>query len=546
MNIALAQINPVTGDFAGNIEKILDYTRKAKSLLADMVVFPELCICGYPPMDLLSYEGFVDENIRALRRIQKECPRDITVILGYADRNRLHKGKALRNRAAVIQNGTIIHTQAKSLLPTYDVFDETRYFEASDERRLFTAHNRKIGIAICEDIWWEKEITPGARYPVDPVREFADLGADIIISPSASPFHAGKPALRQSLLGRIGKTASLPVVYVNMVGGNDELIFDGNSMITDKSGALVYKAASFREDLVCVDIESAGPAEITLEEKYDEIEKALVLGIKDYVKKCGFHDVHLGLSGGIDSALVAVLAVKALGAEHVTAFSLPSRYSSEGSKTDAYELAENLSIACHTVPIENIFPQFLQALEPFFGGSEPDTAEENIQARIRGTLLMGYSNKRNSLLLTTGNKSELAVGYCTLYGDMSGGLAVIGDLLKTDVYGLCGHINSREHSIPEAILTKAPSAELRPDQKDQDSLPPYDILDPVLDYYLVQFKTAEEITALGFDADLVRGILKLVARAEYKRRQAPPVLKVSPKAFGSGRRMPIARELYEI
>jgi len=372
------------------------------------------------------------------------------------------------------------------------------------------------------------------------------LGADIIISPSASPFHSGKPSLRYSLLKRIGETAGLPVVYVNMTGGNDELLFDGNSMLTGGKGEMLYKSPSFTEDLSVVEVDGARPVKASFEERYEEIEKALVMGIRNYLGKCGFSDAHIGLSGGVDSALVAVLAVKALGPDHVTAFFLPSRYSSEGSRIDAYALAKNLGIRCNTVSIENIFPAYLEAMDPYFHGRPQDATEENIQARIRGNLLMAYSNKWNSLLLTTGNKSELATGYCTLYGDMSGGLAVIGDLLKTEVYGLCRYINNKEPLIPESILTKAPSAELKPNQKDQDTLPPYDVLDEILNHYLVGFKTVEEITTLGFDEDLVRSIIRLTARAEYKRRQAPPVLRVSPKAFGSGRRMPLARHMYEL
>jgi NAD+ synthase (glutamine-hydrolysing) len=440
-------------------------------------------------------------------------------------------------------DGRIIHTQAKTLLPTYDVFDEARWFEPAAARATVSFQGEKLGIAICEDIWWEGEPAPGLRYPVDPVAELLDAGATLILSPSASPFHADKPRIRLDLLSRIGKTSGVPVVYVNMVGANDNIIFDGQSMATSRDGKLVFMGKAFEEELAVVETDTTGPEVPLPQDRYAQIEGALVLGIKDYVRKCGFTRVHLGLSGGIDSALVAVLAVKALGAERVDVFGLPSRYSSTGSVEDARTLAANLGLTLRLMSIEDIFSSFLGTLEPVFAGAKPDITEENIQARIRGTLLMAFSNKLNSLLLTTGNKSELATGYCTLYGDMSGGLAVIGDLLKVEVYGLARAINAREHLIPESIIDKAPSAELRPDQKDQDSLPPYETLDAILQQYLVQNKSAADIAACGFDAALVRSVIGMVEKAEYKRRQAPPVLKVSPKAFGTGRRIPIARKL---
>jgi NAD+ synthase (glutamine-hydrolysing) len=544
MRIASGQINPTIGDFKGNCEKVLSFAARAREAGCSLVVFPELCLCGYPPMDLLEYELFVEENLKALRLVQNAAPKGIGIVVGYVDRNRARPGKGLLNAASILSDGRIIHTQAKTLLPTYDVFDEARWFEPAATRSIVPFQGEKLGIAICEDIWWEGEPAPGLRYSVDPVAELLDAGATLILSPSASPFHAGKPAVRLDLLSRIGTTSGVAVVYVNTVGANDNIIFDGQSMVTSKEGKLVFLGKPFEEELAVVDTDAAGPEVPLPADQFAQIEGALVLGIRDYVRKCGFTRVHLGLSGGIDSALVAVLAVKALGPEQVSVFGLPSRYSSEGSVKDARELAANLGLTLALLSIEEIFASFLRTLEPVFAGKKPDITEENIQARIRGTLLMAYSNKVNSLLLTTGNKSELATGYCTLYGDMSGGLAVIGDLLKTQVYGLANAINARGRLIPDAIIAKAPSAELRPDQKDQDSLPPYETLDAILEKYLVQSESAADIAACGFDAALVRSVIRMVEKAEYKRRQAPPVLKVSPKAFGTGRRIPIARKFF--
>ncbi len=544
MKVACGQINPIIGDFQGNSEKVIALSGQAAAAGCALAVFPELCLCGYPPMDLLEYEVFVEENLKALRRVQAGIPRGIGVVVGYVDRNRGRPGKGLLNVASLVFEGAILHTQAKTLLPTYDVFDEARWFESADARTVVSFGGERIGIAICEDIWWETEPAPGLRYPVDPVAELLDAGATLILSPSASPFHPGMPRVRFNLLSRIGKTSGVPVVYVNTVGANDNIIFDGQSMVTSSEGALVFLGKAFEEELASVDTASRGPTLAPPDDPEGQIEGALVLGVRDYVRKCGFRRVHLGLSGGIDSALVAVLAVEALGPDRVEVFGMPSRYSSEGSVSDARALAKALGIELRILPIEDIFGSFLRTLAPAFEGRSPDITEENIQARIRGTLLMAYSNKFNSLLLTTGNKSELATGYCTLYGDMSGGLAVIGDLLKVQVYAVARAINARSPLIPQAIIDKAPSAELRPDQKDQDSLPPYETLDAVLEKYLVKNMSAADITACGFDAGLVRSIISMVEKAEYKRRQAPPVLRVSPKAFGTGRRIPIARKFF--
>jgi NAD+ synthase (glutamine-hydrolysing) len=543
VKIGCGQIDPTIGDFSGNCEKVLSFSRRARESGCRLVVFPELCLCGYPPMDLLEYDSFIEQNLKALRRVQYEAPPDIGIVVGCVDRNRSRSGKALLNTVSLIAEGRIIHTQAKTLLPTYDVFDEARWFEPARERRTVSFGRERIGIAICEDLWWESEPAPGLRYPADPIAELLDAGATLIISPSSSPFHTGKMAVRLSLLSRIGKSSGVPAVYVNAVGANDGLIFDGRSMATSPDGRLVYLGAGFEEQLGIVDPRAPLPETALPDDVYGEIEGALTMGIRDYAAKCGFSRVHLGLSGGIDSALVAVLAVEALGAGKVEVFGLPSRYSSASSLTDARALAMNLGLELKVLSIEDIFGSYLKTLQPLFEGRTPDVTEENIQARIRGALLMAYSNKFNSLLLTTGNKSELAAGYATLYGDMCGGLAVIGDLLKTQVYGLARSINRRAPVIPEEIFTKPPSAELRPDQTDQDSLPPYETLDRILELFLIHNRSAEEISAEGLDPGLVRSVLLMVDKAEYKRRQAPPVLKVSPKAFGMGRRMPIARKL---
>jgi NAD+ synthase (glutamine-hydrolysing) len=542
MKVACGQINPTIGDFKGNAEKVITFAGKAKEAGCGLVVFPEMCLSGYPPLDLLEYDLFVEENLKALRHVQAAAPKGIGIVVGYVDRNRTRSGKGLVNVASLLLDGAILHTQAKTLLPTYDVFDEARWFEPADARTVVPFGGEKLGIAVCEDVWSDSEPAPGLHYPVDPIADLLDAGATLIVIINASPFHPDMPRTRLGLLSRIGKSSGVPAVYVNTVGANDNIIFDGQSMVTSSDGRLIFIGKAFEEELAVVDTAAAGPEVPLPPDPLLQIEGALVLGIKDYVRKCGFSRVHLGLSGGIDSALVAVLAVKALGAERVAVFGLPSRYSSEGSLTDARELAKNLGLTLKVIAIEEIFGAYLSTLAPVFEGRKPDIAEENVQARIRGTLLMAFSNKFNSLLLTTGNKSELATGYCTLYGDMSGGLAVIGDLLKVQVYALARSINARCRLIPEAIIDKAPSAELRPDQKDQDSLPPYETLDAILEAYLVLNKSAAEIAESGFDAALVRSVITMVEKAEYKRRQAPPVLKVSPKAFGTGRRIPIARK----
>jgi len=550
--VALAQIDAVVGDFAGNRARIARLAREAleREPRVSLVVFPELALCGYPPMDLLDQESFAEDSLAALRALQKDLPGGPAVAVGYVDRNRSGSGKPLVNAVAVIRDGRIVFTQEKTLLPTYDVFDEARYFEPARERRILELEGLRVGFAICEDIWWEEPAVPGSRYPVDPVRDLLDLGPDLVVVPSASPFHAGKQETRLRLASNLARQASAPVLYCNLAGATDSLVFDGRSFALDRRGDLVLQAG-WEEGLTFVDTEAPGAAGRTPADRWDETERALVAGIRGYMAKCGFRKALVGISGGIDSALVAVLAAEAIGAENLTLLGMPSRFSSEGSISDSRYLAQALGARMEVLPIEGPFSAYLDLFEPHFRGLSFGLAEENLQARIRGALLMTWSNKFGSLLLTTGNKSELACGYCTLYGDMSGALAPIGDLLKTEVYALSRAVNERWRSegrtppIPEATLTKPPSAELRPDQTDQDSLPPYEVLDAVLELYIVGNLSGPEIVDRGHDPVLVRRILQMVGRAEYKRRQAAPVLKVSPRAFGMGRRIPIARVLHE-
>lgn len=573
MLVGLAQVNTTIGDFGGNADKMLDFAaaaagagagrvaRRGPAGSVDLLVFPELSLCGYPPMDLLDQESFAEENLVALRRLQRELPAGIAVAVGYVDRNRSGVGRPLVNAVAVLRDGELLFTQAKTLLPTYDVFDEARYFEPAKERRVVEIAGKRIGFAICEDIWWEEPPVPGLRYKVDPVKDLLDAGAELLIVPSASPFAAGKLEVRVKLSAQAARQGGVPVLYCNLLGANDSLVFDGRSFALDRQGGLA-ELSGWEEELLVIDTERLAPLPSGGDRaqapgwtaagdatgcKFDEIERALVLGIRDYMRKCGFKTACLGLSGGIDSALVAVLAAEAIGADKVTCISMPSRYSSEGSVSDSVALCKGLGMRLESLPIEGPFSAYLSLLEPKFEGRPLDIAEENLQARVRGSLLMAWSNKFGALLLTTGNKSELAAGYCTLYGDMCGGLAPIGDLLKTEVYALARYINERAGRavIPEATLTKAPSAELRPNQTDQDSLPPYELLDDILSLYIIQNLGATEIVERGFDPALVERVVSMVGRAEHKRRQSAPVIKVSARAFGTGRRMPIARAVYE-
>ncbi len=545
MKLALCQTDSVVGDFDGNVDRILALAARAAGEGADLAVFPELCLCGYPPMDLLDQGRFAERDEEALRRLQKALPAGLAVAVGHIGRNGSGLGRPLTNSVSVLLDGRVAFRQDKTLLPTYDVFDEARYFEPARERRVWEYRGIRVGFAICEDLWREAPPVPGLRYPADPPRELLDAGADLIVVPSASPYQMDKVALRAELCARLARSGNVPVAYCNAAGADDSLVFDGRSFLVDRRGR-VAALGDFGEGLLIVDTEAAAPgSEPAFPDRWDEVERALVEGIRGYMRKCGFTRAHLGLSGGIDSAIVAVLAAKAIGPKNLTCIALPSRFSSRGSIDDSAALAGALGCRLETISIEGPFGSLLAALEPHFAGLPFGLTEENLQARVRGDLLMAWSNKFDSMLLTTGNKSELAVGYCTLYGDMCGALAPIGDLLKTEVFALCERVYAREGLIPRAIIDKPPSAELRPNQRDDDSLPPYELLDAVLRLYIEEDLGADEIAARGFDPALARRVVGLTARAEYKRRQAAPVLKVSPRAFGMGRRLPLARKAYE-
>lgn len=540
MKVALAQINTTIGDFAGNEAKILRAYQKGVVAGAEVVVFPELATCGYPPRDLLLKPSFVEANLDLLNRLAKASGAT-AMLVGYVGKNAIRPGRETTNSAALLQNGRIVASRSKMLLPTYDVFDEDRYFEPATENLPCELNGRKIGVTICEDAWNDEDFWQDRRYRINPIAELANEGAELIFNLSASPWHLGKNRIRHAMLASLAKKVQRPLLYSNLIGGNDELIFDGASLAFDSKGELIARGKMFEEDFVIVDSDASGvvaPPDMPDDEK---VYKGLVLGLRDYLHKCGFNAAVLGLSGGIDSAVTAVLAVEALGAENVRGVSLPSQYSSQGSLDDARILAKHLGIKYDLVPIQPMFVAAKEQLREVFRGRSEDTAEENIQARLRGLVLMAISNKFRSLLLTTGNKSELAVGYCTLYGDMCGGLAVISDVPKTMVYRIAKWINREREIIPAASITKPPSAELRPNQTDQDSLPPYEVLDAILEAYVVQMKSASEIAALGFDEGTVKRVIRLIDFAEYKRRQAAPGLKVTTKAFGVGRRVPIAQ-----
>ena len=540
MKVALAQINTTIGDFAGNEAKIIKAYENAVASGVDLVLFPELATCGYPPRDLLLKPSFVQANFDLLNRLAKVTGRT-AMLVGYVGLNPTRPGRECTNSAALLQHGKIQTTRAKTLLPTYDVFDEDRYFEPATENTPADFNGRKIGITICEDAWNDEDFWRDRRYRRNPVAELASAGAEIIFNVSASPWHLGKNRTRHSMLSSLAAKVQRPLFYCNLVGGNDELVFDGASLAFDASGQLVSRGRIFEEDSLVVDTDTAAPVQLRDVADEEKLYKALVLGLQDYLHKCGFKSAVLGLSGGIDSALTAVLAVAALGAENVRGVSLPSQFSSQGSLDDARILSKHLGIRCDVIPIQPMFVAAKEQLKDVFRGCPEDTTEENIQARLRGVTLMAMSNKFGSLLLTTGNKSELAVGYCTLYGDMCGGLAVISDVPKTMVYRLAKWINRDREIIPEASITKPPSAELRPNQTDQDSLPPYDVLDAILEAYVVQMKSVPEIVVAGFDEATVKRVVRLIDFAEYKRRQAAPGLKVTTKAFGVGRRVPIAQ-----
>ncbi len=552
MKIALAQINPTVGDLAGNEALILSAYRRGAEAGADIVVCPELCVPGYPPRDLLLRPRFVTENLRVLDRLAAATEKT-GLLVGFVGENRTPPGRDVTNAAALLQHGKVLATRAKTLLPTYDVFDEDRYFEPATENALVRFNGQDIALTVCEDIWNDEDFWPVRRYRHNPPVELAAAGAEILFNIASSPWHLGKNTTRHEMLRSLALKTGRPVVFCNQVGGNDELVFDGGSLVLGPAGGLVAQGRLFEEDLVVaeVDLPSAdAPARLRDEEM---LFRALVLGLRDYLHKCGFASAILGLSGGIDSALTACLAVAALGRENVRGVSLPSQFSSQHSLDDARVLSERLGIRYDVIPIRKAFDTVKAELGPVFAGRAEDTTEENIQARLRGVILMALSNKLGSLLLTTGNKSEMAVGYCTLYGDMCGGLAVISDVPKTMVYRLAGWINGDGapytglgcEPIPRSSITKPPSAELRPNQTDQDSLPPYDLLDAILEAYIVRGKSFQEIAAAGFDEATVRRVIRLVDLNEYKRRQAAPGLKVTTKAFGVGRRFPMAQRYRE-
>lgn len=546
MKLALAQFNPTVGDLAANADSILRFVARAEERRVDLTVFPELAISGYPPLDLVDSAGYLAANEAQLQRLAAASANLRTAIaVGYC--GALPSGRAA-NCLACLARGQVAFRQPKMLLPTYDVFDERRYFAPGDKAGLWTYRGERIGLTICEDAWNDKQFWERSRYARDPVEELASQGIDILVNVSASPYHIGKRGLRLKMIQAAVRRHGINAVLVNQVGGNDQLVFDGSSFGVDAGGTLRTRAASFREDLVIWDTKQ--PGEIRCEgwdppsggNEAAAVFAALSMGTRDYVTKCGFGSAIIGLSGGIDSSVTAAVAVDALGSAHVTGVAMPGPYSSAASLTDARRTAEALGIRFETVDIRPIYRACLDRLASLFAGTAPNIAEENLQARLRGNTLMALSNKFDSLVLTTGNKSELAVGYCTIYGDMCGGLAVISDVPKTLVYELAGIANRKYPSaVPDSVLTKPPSAELRPDQKDSDSLPPYDTLDPILRLYVEENRSAAAIAAeLGRPEELVRDIARKVDRNEYKRQQAAPGLRVTSKAFGMGRRFPIA------
>ena len=544
MRIALAQTNPTVGDFQGNSAKIIEYAERAKNAGVDLALFPELCICGYPPRDLVERPWFVERNRQAAEAIAEKTI-GITVICGLVTPAKSATGKSVLNSAALLRNGKIAAIQSKRLLPTYDVFDEQRNFAPADKQEVLMIEGVPCALTICEDAWNDKNFWDRRLYGHDPVEDLISAGGKILLNISASPFYLRKRELRHDMLSTIARHYNIPVAMVNQVGGNDSLVFDGSSFALGPEGQVIAQARSFEEDLVCFDAETLqGDIHDRDEGMGASAYAALVLGTRDYVRKCGFRKVVVGLSGGIDSALTAAIAVDALGKQNVIGVGMPGPYSSQGSIDDAVALAKNLGIRFELVRIADVFDSYLKALQPVFANRPADVTEENVQARIRGSVLMALSNKFGALVLTTGNKSEIGVGYCTLYGDMCGGLAVISDVPKTLVYRLARYVNSRAPVIPESTLEKPPSAELRPDQKDSDSLPPYEILDTILEAYVEDNRAPEAIAAEhSIDPAVVRQVVSMVDRNEYKRQQAAPGLKITPKAFGFGRRYPIAAHL---
>jgi NAD+ synthase (glutamine-hydrolysing) len=548
MRIAIAQLNPIVGDIEGNAQRILEAAQTAFNRGAELLLTPELSLCGYPPRDLLLNLGFVEKMSRQLQLLSQQLPEKLAVLVGFVEKNpsaTVRGEKPLFNSIALLKSQEIKQIFTKRLLPTYDVFDEDRYFASGKESQYFqlTENNVKIGVTICEDVWNDEQFWGQRQYAVNPIADLANLGVDLIVNLSASPYSVGKQKLRESLLSHSATRYNLPIVYVNQVGGNDDLIFDGDSVAFNRQGEVIYRAQAFTSSLELIEFnQDLLPAVIhplPIDED-EEIYRALVLGVRDYVHKCGFKRVIFGLSGGIDSSLVAAIATDALGKENVLAVMMPSPYSSDHSISDAVALVNNLGIKSEKLAIKEIMTAYDQLLERLFAGTDFGIAEENLQSRIRGNLLMALSNKFGHLLLSTGNKSEMAVGYCTLYGDMNGGLAVIADVPKTRVYSLCRWLNRHGEIIPLNVINKAPSAELKPNQKDQDSLPPYEILDAILALLIDRHQSAEQIIAAGFEPEIVQKVIKLVKNAEFKRKQAPPGLKISDRAFGTGWRMPIA------
>ena len=545
MRIALAQINPTVGDFAANTARISDRARQAARLGAEVAIFPELSLTGYPPRDLVEKPSFVERSETELERLAREtADLDLAVICGYVAQSRAATGKGALNCAAILEQGRIAFRQTKVLLPNYDVFDEARYFRPGEKEELCTLRGRPVALTICEDAWNDRRFWKHRLYQRDPVEELFAAGAGMMICINASPFNMGKREIRRGIYRALARHYKRPVVYVNQVGGNDQLVFDGSSFAMDSAGEVIAAARSFEEDLVIADTDAGtGDRHDDYSDECEAIYQALVLGTRDYIRKCGFSRVLIGLSGGIDSSLTAAIAVEAVGNQNVTGVGMPGPYSSEGSITDAREMAAKLGIRFELVSINSVYERFLAELSPLFKGRAPDVTEENLQSRLRGVTLMALSNKTGALVLTTGNKSELAVGYCTLYGDMCGGLAVISDVPKTMVYALSRIANRRHaNAIPEAVFTKPPSAELRADQKDTDSLPEYDVLDRILEAYIEQMQAPRQIAqSQNLPLALVQDIVNKVDRNEYKRQQAAPGLKVTTKAFGIGRRVPIAQ-----
>jgi NAD+ synthetase len=563
MRFALAQINPTVGDLVGNLQKHLDALHRAREAGANIIIFPELSILGYPPKDLLLKPAAIRLAAEAVQRIA-DAALGITAIVGYPERNTASAGRALHNAVAIVTNptaapngGKILAKRFKSLLPTYDVFDESRYFEPGPDTELTFIDNLPMGVSICEDLWNDEKFVERPLYHFNPIGALADAGARFLLNISASPFVLGKNDYRHKLFSFQARRWNMPILYVNQVGGNDDLVFDGNSVAFNQYGDIIAQAKDFEEDLLLVDLPPTPqvppappslPPSVAPRSGIASLHAALLLGLRDYVHKCNFKSVVLGLSGGIDSAVVAALAAEALGKQNVLGVSLPSRYSSDHSKSDAHLLAQRLGIPIHTIPIEGPHHAMEQALAPLFAGTPEGLAEENMQARLRGNILMSLSNKFGHMLLTTGNKSEVATGYCTLYGDMCGGLAVISDVPKMMVYDLARFINAQAEKaglqppIPENTITKPPSAELKPNQKDQDSLPPYEVLDEIIEEYVEQEKSAADIIAGGFEPAIVHRVIRLIDLSEYKRKQMPPGIKVTSRAFGFGRRMPIAQK----